>query len=445
MKTGFSKKCITPPLGSPIVGYYKQRRTKGVIDDLYVRAIAFDDGEKKAVCLDFDLCGLKTELHNRIKDMISKETGIDPDAVFTTCQHTHTGPMIGKDFASDIESAPEYTEFLMMAARDAALYAINDLKDSEFFEAETEAKNISFCRRYRMKDGTVQTNPGVDNPDIDYVLSSANEVVKVIKIKRDDANDICLVNFGTHADSVGGEYISADYPGYVCSTLEAALPGTDCMFLLAPQGDVNHINPFPTDGERANTFVDFDNVPRGIEHAKHMGRVIAGAVLGVYSIANKINADKISFKTKEVCLPSNQENDKLDEARKICKFYDEGRENELPYKGMELTTAIAGARRIVALENGPDSYTFKLAAIKIGDFAIAGMPGEPFTEIATRVYEGSPFKATILCCLANTSGAYVPTRRAYDEGGYEASTSVIKPGGDDILVNGMIELLNEVK
>ncbi len=45
------KKCITPPLGSPSVGYYKPRVTKGVIDDLYVRAVAFDDGEKKAVCI----------------------------------------------------------------------------------------------------------------------------------------------------------------------------------------------------------------------------------------------------------------------------------------------------------------------------------------------------------------------------------------------------------
>ncbi|MBQ2932005.1 MAG: hypothetical protein IJE62_04065 [Clostridia bacterium] len=51
MKTGFSKKCITPPIGSPIVGYYKPRFTKGVVDDLYVRAVAFGDGEKKAVCI----------------------------------------------------------------------------------------------------------------------------------------------------------------------------------------------------------------------------------------------------------------------------------------------------------------------------------------------------------------------------------------------------------
>lgn len=444
MKTGFSKKCITPPLGSPIVGYYKPRFTKGVIDDLYVRAVAFDDGEKKAVCICFDLCLLPQRLYDEYRKMISDETGISHDAIFITCQHTHSGPLVGKDFASEKESSPEYENLLKVNLRDVVLYALQDLKPSRFFMANTEAKNISFCRRYRMKDGSVQTNPGVGNPEIDHVLASANEAVKVVKIVREGGNDICLINFGTHCDTVGDEYISADYPGYACDAVEAAIPGTECMFLLAPQGDVNHINPFPTDGEKANTFVDFDNVPRGIEHTKHMGRVLAGAVLSVYSIADEVSADKISFASKVVKLPSNKENDKLEGAKKICDLYNAGRESELPYKGMELTTALAGARRIIRLENGPEAYDYNLSAVRIGDFVIAGTAGEPFTEIATRIYENSPFKATILCCLSN-SGPYVPTSKAYLEGGYEAAGTPIKMGADDIIVDGMTELLNQLK
>ena len=445
MKTGFSRKCITPPLGSPIVGYYNARYTKGVIDELYARAVAFDDGVKKSVVIALDLCVLPQNLYGEYKQLISKETGIDEDAIFITLSHTHTGPLIGKDFASDTESKPEYLEALKIAVLDAALYAAKDLKPSKFYAAQSEAKNISFCRRYRMKDGSVATNPGVGNPDIDHSLDTPTETVKLLKIVRDGGNDIFMVNFGTHPDSVGGEYISADYPGYVCSTIEAALPGTDCIFLQGPQGDVNHINPNPTPGEKANTFVDFDSVPRGIDHAKHMGRVIAGAVLSVCSIADEVQPGKISFGSKTVVIPSNQENDKLDWAREICKLYDEGRTDELPYKEMALTTAVAGARRIVRLEKGPDSYTFKVSAINMGDWVFAGTAGEPFSEIGRRICDASPFKTTILCCLTNASGAYVPTSRAYSEGGYEAATSSLKAGGDDILVKGMTDLLNEIK
>ena len=445
MKTGFAKKCITPPLGSPIVGYYNARFTKGVYDDLYARAAAFSDGKTTAVFVALDLCLLPQNLFDDYRQLIADALGTNPDAVFITCSHTHTGPLIGKDFASDTESRPEYLEALKIAILDAALYAAADLKPSKFYSAQSEAKNISFCRRYRMKDGSVQTNPGVGNPDIDHALATPNETVKLLKIVREGGNDIFMVNFGTHPDCVGGEYISADYPGYICSTIESALPGTDCMFLQAPQGDVNHINPSPGPGEKAITTIDFDSVPRGIEHAKHMGRVIAGAVLSVCSTADEIPAEKITFGSKTVEIPSNQENDKLDWAREICKLYDEGRADELPYKEMALTTAVAGARRIVRLENGPDSYTFKLTALAMGGWVFAGTAGEPFTEIGTRICNASPYDTTILCCLANASGAYVPTTKAYSEGGYEAATSSLKAGGDDILVNGMLELLNEVK
>lgn len=47
MKTGFAKRCITPPTGTPISGYYAPRYVKGVLDDLYARSVVFDDGCKK--------------------------------------------------------------------------------------------------------------------------------------------------------------------------------------------------------------------------------------------------------------------------------------------------------------------------------------------------------------------------------------------------------------
>ena len=72
----------------------------------------------------------------------------------------------------------------------------------------------------------------------------------------------------------------------------------------------------------------------------------------------------------------------------------------------------------------------------------AGIGGEAFTDIGVRICEASPFGETVLCCLTNSAGGYIPTRKAYEEGGYEARSSALKPGGDDIIVEGMIGLLN---
>ena len=444
-KTGFSKVCITPPLGAPISGYYMPRFTKGVLDDIYARAVAFDNGDKKAVIITLDLCTLTEAQFSLYKSTVADFCSIPEEAVFITCSHTHTGPMIGKDFASELRSDPGYDNSLVLAIRDAAAYAIADLKETEIYSAKSEAKRISFVRRFRMKDGSVKTNPGIHNDEIDHPLGTPNETVKLIKLVRKDADDIFLVNFGTHPDSIGGEYISGDYPGYVCSGIEAALPGTKCMFLLAPQGDVNHVNVNPTPGEEAISTIDFDDVPRSLEHAKHMARVIIGAVLSVCTVAEKVDAGNISYATKRVKIASHQENDRLDEACQINALYSAGRANELPYDGMELTTVVAEAERIINLSKGPDSFEFILSALKIGDLVFGGMPGEPFTEIANRIYEGSPFEYTILCCISNSNGPYFPTTKAYSEGGYEARSSSLAPGGDDIIVGGMCELLKEMK
>ena len=441
MKAGFSRVCINPPYGAPIVGYYEERLVKGIHDDLFARATAFDDGETKAVIIAVDVCLLAQKYYEEIKEAINKATGISKEAIFINCSHTHTGPLLGKDFASDKISSQSYDEMFVASVRDAAVYAVADLKDAKVETASSQAKNISFIRRYRMKDGSVQTNPGVNNPNIDHALGTPNETVKLIKIKRDDADDIVMINFGTHPDSVGGDYISADYMGYVCDIIENAVSGTKCMFLLGCQGDVNHVNVNPTKGEAAISKIDFDGVPRSNEHAQHMGRIIAGAALSVYSITEEVKTDKISFVFDKVALPSHQENHRIEEAKKIHDLYVSGRANELPFKEMELTTAVAEARRIINLQNGPESFDFFLSAIKIGDLVFAGIGGEPFTEIGERICAGSPFAETVLCCLTNSAGGYIPTTKAYSEGGYEARGSSLKPGGDDIVVEGMIKLL----
>ena len=180
MKIGYSKICINPPYGAPIIGYYEKRFNKGINDSLFVRATAFDDGTNTAVIVALDLCELPQEYFDRIKDIIVADTGLDKNAIFLNCSHTHTGPLIGKDFGSNSHSDPAYDAFLINTTRDAVVYAINDLKEGQIEVGQSQAKNISFIRRFRMKDGSVATNPGVKNPNIDHPLGTPNETIKVI-------------------------------------------------------------------------------------------------------------------------------------------------------------------------------------------------------------------------------------------------------------------------
>ena len=445
--TCFGRVCITPPLGTPIIGYFQMRRAKGVLDDIYTSAVAFSYKGTQALVISAETLELSTAQCNTYRENISRKTGVATGAIFINCSHTHTGAQPGSVSALGTgATCPEYEIQLGEAMAEAAKQAIDDLKPSRLSYAKGEAKNISFIRRYRMKDGGVQTNPGVDNPNIDHALGTPNDAVQLLKIERDIADDIYIVCFGTHADTVGGEYISADWPGFVVSTVEGAIDGTKCLFLTGAQGDVNHINTSPTEADRRGLDYDsFDGVPRGYEHAKHMGRVVAGAVLAIAGKTVDLKPGDIKFGIKEINVPAHKENHREAEARAVLELYNSGRQDELPYKAMELTTVVAEANRIVAMLTGPDSFPFVLSAITFGDFALLGIPGELFVEIGRRVERESIFDATFVCCLTNGGDCYFPTASAYDEGGYEARSSKLDRSVEEIVVNGVKELFEQLK
>ncbi len=439
MKTGFSKKCITPPMGYPIVGYYEERLTSGVISDLYARAAAFDDGKTRAVVITVDVCYLIKETCDQIRALVAEACGVDENAVFITASHTHTGPLTAADFASDKVADPAYMDSLCFACRDAAAEAFADLKESRFFMAETEAEGISYVRRYFLRDGRVSKPYFRADPNIIEPVGKPNHTLKLLKILREGGRDLVMVNFGTHADTVQGKLICADYPGFVCENLENALPGTDAMFLLAPQGDVAHVNHRLEDGDLVTARKDGETAP----HARFMARVLAGKALTVYDRAKEIAADQVRFGAIELVVPTNKENDRLEEAAKINAQYEAGEFDNYP--AHKKTCLAAEARRILRMQDAPDTKKLSNFAIAIGDLVFAGMPGEPFTALRNEIEVRSPFKNTIVCCLTNDAGGYIPYLKAYEEGSYEVLTTDNGPKTAGILVNGMVDLLNSLK
>ena len=102
---------------------------------------------------------------------------------------------------------------------------------------------------------------------------------------------------------------------------------------------------------------------------------------------------------------------------------------------------VAEAARICRLENGPESFELTLTGLRIGDVAMVGIPGEPFTEIGVRIKDTPGWKAILPCALTNGTQGYFPMRSAFDEGGYEARGSNYTADVADIIVAGAKELL----
>lgn len=104
---------------------------------------------------------------------------------------------------------------------------------------------------------------------------------------------------------------------------------------------------------------------------------------------------------------------------------------------------IVKAHRIQRMaRSGPDAtMTVEVNSITLGDVALVGVPGECFVELGLEIKRRSPYRYTFVFELCNASIGYVPTRKAYDEGGYEATSTPLQPGSGERLVEAALALL----
>lgn len=456
LKVGFSRVNITPMMGIAISGYFVSRSAEAVLDELEVNAVAFEQGGKRAVMMSADLLGINQEYINEFKDSVVKATGLERDAIYIHATHTHTGPMIIKkedihtraELAATTDGTLEdtYYSFLKDRMTDAAVFALADLKAAKMGYGVGVAPNIAFVRRFRMKDGSLRTNPGVDNPDIVAPVGDVDERVNVLRFDREDGSTIVTVNFGDHPDVVGGCKISGDWPALTRKTVEKTLDNTKCVVFNACQGDVNHVNVHPRGGYLNGMFMDFDDVARGYAHSQYMARVVTGGVLQAYDKVKYCDDTTLRYKQNKIRLASNMpEPADMPEAHRINDLHLAGRDSELPYEGMMLTTVVAEAGRMVRLEHGPDSFPMTVSGLAIGPVAFVGFPGEPFTGIGRGVKDADGFELVMHTCLTNGNEGYFPMRDAYDEGGYEARSSKFKAGVAEHLITEGKKVLEELK
>ena len=219
IRLGVASVKISPPTGTPMAGYYSQRASRGVLDDLYAKAAVWDDGKTRTAMIVCDLCHVPRPIVLEARRLIAEQTGVPAESVMIAATHTHTGPMVlGESslyakFAGDNPLTKNYTEQLPHRLAQAAADAYERRAPARVaFASETETR-ISFIRRYWMRDGSVRWNPGILNPDILRPIGDIDPQVNVVYAELPDKKPLLtFVNFALHLDTTGGAMISADFP-----------------------------------------------------------------------------------------------------------------------------------------------------------------------------------------------------------------------------------------
>jgi hypothetical protein len=274
-----------------------------------------------------------------------------------------------------------------------------------------------------MKDGTVRFNPGVLNPEIVRAAGPIDPDVGILLIRPPGGGRPVagLTVFALHLDTVGGTEYSADYPFFLQETLRQEFgPGFVSVVGAGTCGDINHIDVTRRQGPRTEAI----------------GRALARTVLDQAPTLEPLKEPDLKVARAVIDVPLQRYGpEEVKAARETLDAFD-------PAKTPFLET-VKAVKILDLAENYPGgTESLEVQAFRLGPgLAVVTMPGEVFVEHGLAVKRGSPFPTTFVVELANANPAYVPTRKAFDEGSYEVVNSRVAPGGGERLVEAALGLL----
>lgn len=424
---GFARLDITAQLGVPMRGRHFKRGGAGVHDPLYVNAIAFGEGDKSAVILVADLLGIYNEPGWEWPIRIAEEVGLDPNSVILCCTHSHTSPNVGSD--------EMYDQWVFRRFCDAATLALQDRKPvTDVKWAEGIAPGLAAVRRYRMKDGTVLTNPGLSQiEDIVDTACENDQSMRVIRILREEGPEIDIVNFQSHPDNTSGDWYSADYPGALRNHVEANITDRKvyCVFLDGAEGQM--VQHDRRGGAKPSA---------GPARAKAYGVKLAAVALDLLERAESTEMSGMNYDQQLIRLQTKRDPSKVEESKRVLELFSQGRKEELSPSAKIANYMMVQASQICYLEErNLDYIDANVSCITFCGMALVGFPGEPFNEMGKQTRAASKFPVTCVCCQANGCHGYIPTAEGYDQGGYETYSTRFKKGAAEKMVEKAVEML----
>lgn len=438
LRVGAATVVITPPLGTPMAGYYSERAAEGVHDDLYARALVLEKDGARAALVSLDLISTPRQVVTEARREVERATGVRGDAVMISATHSHTGPLMNNRGAREAvlggtsDLARRYTEELPAKIARAVQLAEEKLAPARATVGHGHETSIAFNRRYHMADGTVGWNPGKLNPRIVKPAGPIDADVPVILFTSSAKKPVAVyVNYAVHLDNVGGLKISADLP-YTLSKLLGDVLGPEVVTVYTTGccGDVNHVD------------VNWAEPQKGLENAARMGTILAAEVLRTTPRLKPVAEGALRVKSEIVKLPlARVTPEDVTKARDTVQRRGDGKSaNRVPF--LEQVQAFK-VLDVDARKGQPHEVEVQVVALG-REVAWVSLPGEIFVELGLALKQDSPFPHTIIAELANGSVGYIPARRAFAQGNYEVVSSRCAEGGGELLVATAVRLLKEL-
>jgi neutral ceramidase len=398
---------ITPPVGHGFDGYAARAgKSQGVHDPLLGQVLLLRSGKKQIVLITLDLLGVSLDFTRKVRAGIEQAVGVPLDGTIIVCSHTHSSaagflpPHPGITTSVDLGQQEVVSRQLI----GAAVWANHELQPATLGLGRGEVEGIGLNRN----DPAQPVDPEVTVLRIDALFGQPLAV---------------LINYGCHPTVLGYQNLlySADYPGAVRSTLRKIYPETIFMYTNGASGDISS---------------RFTRRDQSFHEVERMGRILGGEVLKVMQTITTQPEQELESRVIPVELgfrpfPGHVEAQR--ELKRLTKELENLKANNASHGEIrKAVTRVEGATGQAAMAEeleGRSGNKSQVHFLKIGDLALVGLPGEPFTRTVLEIKEGSPHPHTIVLSYANDYQGYFPDRVSIAMESYEA---LISPYGADV-------------
>lgn len=430
LRAGAATANITPALGANIAGGFRNAVAAEIHDELQVKSLVLDNGKARIAIAACDVCVMPGEVAAKAKDIIEREAGVPRSHVLVTATHTHSAPSTMHIFQNPPD--PKYLEWLTVRIADSVRMAARRLGPARVGFAFGREDRLIFNRRYYMKPGTViqdpfgnadrvKTNPGIMNPAVVKPAGPVDPDVGVLAAASAQGRPIAVVaNYSLHyVGGVGPGHVSADYFAYWAGAVSrlAGIPQAVgeppfvAILLNGAQGDINNVDVFKP-RENLPPYAQMRNVAeilaaetfRTWRTIRFQDAAELGACAGDLELALRLPGAEVAAQAQKTLAG-------------------------LPPGDLKELSHIYARETVILAREYPPRIQAPMQALRIGGLGIAAFPGEPFVELGLEVKKRSPFERTFTAGLANAHHGYIPTLRAFGEGGYEtwrAKTSYLE-------------------
>jgi len=390
---GIGRRVITPQTDVWLAGYGKKRAPDGKIHDLWVKVLALraSDG-KRVVMATTDHMGMSKTIYESLFAKLERRFSLDRSEFMLTFSHNHCGPALKDDlvdyYPTDEEQRrliAEYSDWMEDRVVEAVGEALDNLQPAQLLKGEGKC-TFAVNRRENTAEEVVKRR--AEGKPLKGVVDHYVPVLAV----RGEGGMLRGVLFGyaCHPTTLSFNTYCGDYPRFAQVNLEANHPGTAALFFNACGGDQN---PLPR---------------RKLELCERYGKMLSDAVEEVLSQPMQPVSGGLRTAFEFVDLA-----------------YEElvTREKLLPIaNGRAGLHARWASRMLKMIERGvtfPTSYPYPVQAWRIGDeLLLIGIGGEAVVDYSLR-FKREFGPTTWVCGYANDMAAYIPSRRVWEEGGYE--------------------------